>query len=141
MATSVFPKPASPQISLDDFCAAHHLLVSYSGNPFGFADRALAEMGRSRRVVITVNQFFTAGQVVINSDLLAVLPAHFLPATGFADRLVVRRPPIDLGIAEVDAVWLRPTKTDMAHQWLIRQLVRAAREAFADSPDAQPVGR
>ncbi|MEZ5653824.1 MAG: LysR family transcriptional regulator [Burkholderiaceae bacterium] len=135
------PLAASPELSLDDFCAAHHLLVSYSGNPFDFADRVLAEMGRARRVVLTVNQFFTAGQVVINSDLLAVLPAHFLPATGFASRLVVRRPPIDLGVAEVDAVWLRQSHRDPAHEWLIRQLVRAAREAFADSPDAQPVGR
>ncbi|MEZ5657597.1 MAG: LysR family transcriptional regulator [Burkholderiaceae bacterium] len=135
------PLAASPEISLDDFCAAHHLLVSYSGNPFGFADRALAEMGRSRRVVITVNQFFTAGQVVINSDLLAVLPAHFLPATGFADRLVVRRPPIRPGHRRGRCGLAAAAKADMAHQWLIRQLVRAAREAFADSPDAQPVGR
>ncbi|MGC1439671.1 MAG: LysR family transcriptional regulator, partial [Burkholderiaceae bacterium] len=77
-------------MSMDDFCEAHHLLVSYSGRPFGFTDQALASIGRSRRIVLTVNQFFTGGQVVINSDLLTVLPAHFLPVTGFQDQLVVR---------------------------------------------------
>lgn len=133
------PLAAKPELSLEDFCNAHHLLVSYSGQPFGFADRALAELGLSRRIVLTVNQFFTGGQVVANSDLLTVLPAHFLPATGFASRLVVRRPPIDLGIAEVDAVWHRQAMANPAQQWLMRQLVRAAREAFADSPDAEPV--
>ena len=50
--------------TLDTFCAAHHLLVSFSGRPHGFVDQALAGMGRQRRVVLTVNQFFTAARVV-----------------------------------------------------------------------------
>ena len=32
-------------------------------------------------MVITVNQFFTAGRVVVGSDLLTVLPRHFIPVT------------------------------------------------------------
>jgi hypothetical protein len=40
--------------------------VSFSGRPFGFMDEALASLGKKRRVVLTVNQFFTAGRVVAN---------------------------------------------------------------------------
>jgi DNA-binding transcriptional LysR family regulator len=69
------------------------LLVSFSGRPFGFIDEALATLGRERRVVLTVNQFFTAGRVVANSNLLTVLPRHFVGVTGIADALVLRNLP------------------------------------------------
>ncbi|RYF76188.1 MAG: LysR family transcriptional regulator, partial [Comamonadaceae bacterium] len=53
------PLAAGP-LTLDAFCTARHLLVSFSGRPWGFVDEALATLGRERRVVLTVNQFFTA---------------------------------------------------------------------------------
>ena len=50
---------AHAPLDLDSYCAARHLLVSFSGRPFGFVDEALAALSRQRRVVLTVNQFFT----------------------------------------------------------------------------------
>ncbi|MDZ4123863.1 MAG: LysR family transcriptional regulator, partial [Hydrogenophaga sp.] len=47
-------------LTLDRYCAARHLLVSFSGRPHGFIDEALAALNRQRRIVLTVNQFFTA---------------------------------------------------------------------------------
>ena len=73
---------AQKNISLEEFCNARHLLVSFSGRPYGFIDEALTSIGRHRRVVMTVNQFFTAGRVVVNSDLLTVLPRHFVQHFG-----------------------------------------------------------
>ena len=56
--------------------AAHHLLVSFPGRPFGFVDEALASLrADAAHCGLTVNQFFTAGRVVSGSDLLTVLPA------------------------------------------------------------------
>ena len=43
--------------TLNRFCAARYLLVSFSEQPFGFIDEALMLLGRERRMVITVNQF------------------------------------------------------------------------------------
>jgi DNA-binding transcriptional LysR family regulator len=74
---------AQGPLSIDAFCAARHMLVSFSGRPFGFIDEALATLGRERFVVLTVNQFFTAARVVANANLLTVLPLHFLKVTGF----------------------------------------------------------
>jgi hypothetical protein len=37
-------------------------------------DQALAALGRRRRIVPTVNQYFAAGRVVTQSDRLTVLP-------------------------------------------------------------------
>jgi len=55
---------AKQPLTLDAYCAAHHLLVSLSGRDTGLADQVLAGLNRKRRVVLTVNQYFTAGRVV-----------------------------------------------------------------------------
>ena len=62
----------------------------------GLWTNRLAALGRRRRIVLTVNQFFTAGQVVIDSDLLTVLPQSFLSATGYQRDLVVRELPFEI---------------------------------------------
>ena len=81
--------------------------MSFSGRPFGFVDEALASLGPKRRVVLTVNQFFTAGRVVATSDLLTVLPRHFVSVTGSDDKLVLRELPFDVPPVHVDALWHR----------------------------------
>jgi DNA-binding transcriptional LysR family regulator len=94
-------------------------------------DEALATIGRQRRIVLTVNQFFTAGQVVVNSDLLTVLPRHFVPTTGMGDRLVLRDLPLDVPPVHVEALWHRRVQHDSAHLWLREHLLQVAKAAFS----------
>ncbi|HAL38674.1 MAG TPA: LysR family transcriptional regulator [Polaromonas sp.] len=117
--------------TLDRFCAARHMLVSFSGRPHGFIDEALASLGRTRHVVLTVNQFFTAGRVVANSNLLTVLPRHFVWVTGIAEQLVLRPLPFDVSPVNVDALWHRRSQQRGAHVWLRQAVVRAANKAFS----------
>jgi DNA-binding transcriptional LysR family regulator len=127
---------AEQPMTLDRYCAARHLLVSFSGRPYGFVDEALASIGRQRRIVLTVNQFFTAGQVVVNSDLLTVLPRHFVPTTGMSGQLVLRDLPLDVPPVHVEALWHRRLQHDSAHQWLRAQLLHVAKAAFASGAAA-----
>ena len=124
------PLAAGP-FTLNRFCAARHMLVSFSGRAYGFIDESLASLGRERHVVLTVNQFFTAGRVVANSNLLTVLPRHFVRVTGIADQLVLRPLPFDVSPVHVDAVWHRRSQQRSAHAWLRQALVRAADKAFS----------
>jgi DNA-binding transcriptional LysR family regulator len=112
-------------LTLDDYCAAHHLLVSFSGRPHGYVDEALASLGRQRRVVLTVNQFFTAGRVVARSNLLTVLPEGFVEATGYGRELVIRELPMALQPVHVEMIWHLRHDADPAHRWL-RSLMQAA---------------
>ncbi len=116
--------------TLNKFCAARHLLVSFSGRPFGFIDESLAQLKRERRVVMTVNQFFTAGRVVANSNLLTVLPRHFVSVTGIADQLVLRELPFEVPAVHVDALWHRRVELQASHQWLRHAIARSAEKAF-----------
>lgn len=115
------PLAAGP-LSLDDYCAAKHLLVSFSGKPHGFVDQALGALGRQRRILLTVNQFYTAGRVVADSDLLTVLPESFLTATGVPSALVTRELPFQLSPIQVVMVWHLRRDAAPAHRWL-RELV------------------
>ena len=121
---------AGAPLTLDAYCAARHMLVSFSGRPFGFIDEALASLGRERKVVITVNQFFTAGRVVTDSDLLTVLPRHFVPVTGLADTLVQKTLPLNVPTVHVDTLWRRRDAQQAAMTWLLHALARSARRAF-----------
>jgi DNA-binding transcriptional LysR family regulator len=118
-------------MTLDRYCEARHMLVSFSGRPFGFMDEALASLGRKRRVVLTVNQFFTAGRVVATSDLLTVLPRHFISVTGRADQLTQTELPFDVHPVHVDALWHRRQGQRSDHAWLRLALAAAAGKAFA----------
>lgn len=115
---------AREELTLDRYCAARHLLVSFSGRPYGFIDEALAGLGRRRHIVLTVNQFFTAGRVVATSDLLTVLPRHFVSVTGIADQLVLRELPFVVPAVHVDALWHRRLQHSGAHTWLREVLAR-----------------
>lgn len=125
------PMASLPGLSFDDYCNARHLLVSFSGKPFGFVDEALRMLGRQRRVVMTVNQFFTAGRVVASSDLLTVLPAHFVDTTGMGRALVVRELPLKVPEVHVDALWHRHHSQSPPHQWLLQTMARSALAAPA----------
>lgn len=126
---------AREPLTLQRFCEARHMLVSFSGRPFGFIDQALSALGRRRHVVLTVNQFFTAGKVVAQSDVLTVLPRHFVGVTGYAHELVLRELPFDVAPIHVDALWHLRKDGDRAHAWLRDQIAKlAAKQAPHPAP-------
>lgn len=121
---------ATENINLENFCSARHLLVSFSGRPYGFIDEALTSIGKQRRVVMTVNQFFTAGRMVVNSDLLTVLPRHFVPTTGMSNELFLCDLPFKVPSLHVDALWHRRKHAQNDHRWLRDVLINIAHDVF-----------
>jgi DNA-binding transcriptional LysR family regulator len=106
------------ELTLENYCAANHLLVSFSGRAHGLVDEALAQLQRERRILLTVNQFFTAGRVVANSDLITVLPRHLIAATGMTDALIHKELPFQLPAVHLDMLWHERDARSPAHKWL-----------------------
>ncbi|MCE2878986.1 MAG: LysR family transcriptional regulator [Comamonadaceae bacterium] len=129
---------AGRNMSLDDYCNARHMLVSFSGRPYGFIDEALAALGRQRQIVLTVNQFFTAGRVVAHSNLLTVLPRHFISVTGIANELALEPLPFEVPLVHVDALWHRRSQLRASHQWL-RQAVQRSAQRTKDTELPAPI--
>lgn len=116
---------AKKELSLDAYCNANHLLVSFSGRARGLVDDALTNLGRERRILLTVNQFFTAGKVVAATDLLMVLPRHLIAATGMSDALISRELPFDMPDVHIDMLWHERDARSPGHRWLREQLINA----------------
>ncbi|WP_256078596.1 LysR family transcriptional regulator [Massilia sp. YIM B04103] len=109
---------AKGELTLDSYCATNHLLVSFSGRAHGLVDEALAQIGRERRILLTVNQFFTAGRVVANSDLVTVLPKHLIASTGMTDALISKELPFQLPAVHLDMLWHERDARSPVHKWL-----------------------
>lgn len=120
---------AEGKLDLDAYCKANHLLVSFSGRAHGLVDEALAQIGRERRILLTVNQFFTAGRVVANSDLITVLPKHLMVSTGMTESLVWRELPFALPAVHLDMLWHERDGRSPAHRWLRNNLEKTAAAA------------
>lgn len=116
---------ASAAMTLEKYCNANHLLVSFSGRARGLVDDALTSLGRSRRILLTVNQFFTAGKVVAATDLLMVLPRHLIEATGMTNHLIVKELPFALPEVRIDMLWHERDARSPGHRWLRDQLGHA----------------
>lgn len=113
---------ANKELSLDAYCNANHLLVSFSGRARGLVDDALLSVNRERRILLTVNQFFTAGKVVAASDLLMVLPRHLIEATGMTEALVAKDLPFAMPDVHIDMLWHERDARSPGHRWLREQL-------------------
>lgn len=120
---------AATGLDLDAFCAAQHVLVSYSGRPHGLVDTALAALGRRRRIALTVNQFSTAGLVVRASELLTVWPRSLLQATGREAEFEVRALPLALQGVQVECLWHMRRSADASLAWLRERLKEAVHTA------------
>ena len=121
---------ANTELTLDSYCSAAHLLVSLSGKPHAVIDDVLAGMNRERKILLTVNQFFTAGRIVASSGLITVLPRHLIAATGMAESLVVKELPFKTPEEHVDMLWHERDARNPAHRWLRSHLVATTHEEF-----------
>lgn len=113
---------AGRPVSLDDFLAARQLLVTTSGNTFGFVDHALQRQGLSRRVAVTVNHFSAVPKLLTNSDLIAVVPRIVAGGTQFRSELWLTEPPLEVESKPIYLIWHTRHDNDPGLTWM-RQLV------------------
>ena len=115
--------PFAKQPTLDRYCDYRHLVVSMTGDPFGFVDQALREQGRSRRIAATVPNFMLALAVVSESDLLAALPRSLLSRNAGRFGLQGVDAPLPLPGFQISAVATRAALMDAGVAWLLGTLV------------------
>ncbi|BBP78709.1 LysR family transcriptional regulator [Pseudomonas gingeri NCPPB 3146 = LMG 5327] len=113
---------SSSPMTLDEYCARPHVLVSHTANVSSLADEWLAEIGRKRHVVLSVPQYSALPALLAGTDLIAGLPdytALAMAASGalFAEPLPFKAPTLDLSM-----VWLGIVDTDPAERWLRSRL-------------------
>jgi DNA-binding transcriptional LysR family regulator len=136
------------RLTLDDYCALDHVLVSPSGGAFSApADDTLAALGRRRHVRLSVPHFLLVREILKRSDMIAVLPERL--ARGYGEQFRVFELPFELAPFSVVAIWHERTHRDPALAWLrqaIADLMHDAATPAGNGPAArarvaQPVRR
>jgi len=108
--------------TLEGYCENQHLLVSSSGDPYGFFDLILANQGRSRRVAVTVPNFMMALAVVAETNLVASLPRRLVAMHASRFGVVASQLPLAHPRSIVRAVATKAAVMDAGVAWLIDTL-------------------
>jgi DNA-binding transcriptional LysR family regulator len=117
---------ANKKLTLARYVAASHALISPRGKEGSQTDDALARLGLSRRVVVTVPHFLVAPHIVVQSDLVLTLAARVANMLAAPLGLAILEPPSELHLDgfTMSAVWHERTHRDPALRW--------TREVFAE---------
>lgn len=110
---------------LQQFCELSFVLTAYhSGEFVGATDDALARLGRTRHVALSVNQFSLLPDLLRHSDLATVAPYHALRQ--YAD-LTLLEPPFEIDGYHKAMVWHARCDSDPVQMWF-RSVMRDVTE-------------
>ncbi|SDS85715.1 transcriptional regulator, LysR family [Pseudomonas asplenii] len=113
---------SSTPMSLDEYCARPHVLVSHTANISSLADEWLAEIGRKRHVVLSVPQYSALPALLAGTDLIAGLPDYAALAMAASGSVFAEPVPFKVPTLDLSMVWLGIVDTDPAERWLRSRL-------------------
>lgn len=120
------PLAGGDGLSLEQFCALDHAMVSLRGGGFsGATDEALARLGRSRRVRVSVPSFVMLLDIVRASDLLALVPRRLLQDAGGLHQI---EPPLEVAGFTKILTWHARTHEDPGQRWVRALLLQSCGE-------------
>jgi DNA-binding transcriptional LysR family regulator len=121
--------PAVDDLSIEQFVALKHVLITAVGSSRGLVDTALDELGLQRRIVLQLPSLMTALAIVAESDFVITLPALIARQYAVQYNLVeVATPVTAIAITHV-SIWSEVMDTDPANRWL-RKLIRETALTF-----------
>jgi len=109
---------AQSELSLEEFVNAEHLLVSLSGDSYGVTDRVLHQYDLTRRIAMTVNHFSSAAPLLMDTDLIAILPAGAIYKDVANGNLAVTHCPVDIPQSSISMLWHKRQDKDAGLKWL-----------------------
>ena len=112
--------PAAAVFDLDRWLAYPHVLVSALGGRRSPLDDQLQQMGRKRRIGIVVPSFAMVPQLLMNSELIALLPTRCIPKES---PLFVTEPPIAVEGFPVHIGWHRRNDSNPIVQHVAKLIV------------------
>lgn len=117
---------AQRELDLDTFLALSHVLVSPEGDRYGLVDQALTQMGRQRRIGLTLPHMFAAPTIVAHSDHVATLMKRVVLKSSDRHSLALFPTPLAMPEIEFHLIWHRRNAAHQAQQWLRERIIEVA---------------
>ncbi|HFX6967807.1 TPA: LysR substrate-binding domain-containing protein [Klebsiella pneumoniae] len=115
-------------MTLEQYCAYEHVLVSTNGSYHSGIDDFLAELGHYRHTTVSVQYYTAVPPILERTNCLATLPERFLHRF---DHMIDR---FDLPFAfdpfQLQVGWHPRFDEDLGHQWLREQLISVRSVGF-----------
>jgi DNA-binding transcriptional LysR family regulator len=125
-------------LDLPTFAKLPQLVISSTGENIGFIDSALASNGHARSVVLEA-PYLSAGQVLAQSDMVAVLGRQIALEFRRSYPIKISELPFESPSLRSIMLWHRRLDDQPAHHWL-RQTAVSVAGVIADPP-RRPLGR
>ncbi|MEX0853573.1 MAG: LysR family transcriptional regulator [Bauldia sp.] len=105
------------------FCDMPHVFFSPEGKLAGREDAALAKIGRQRRIVLTVPDFFSVARVVAQTQLLGLIPDRFAHSVASQLGLRIYALPFKMPLVPLALYWHRRHTSDAEHRWMRERIL------------------
>lgn len=116
-------------LSLADYVAHQHLLVSYLGASHSAIDDRLAEHGYTRRVRYVSPHFSSLPLIIKQMPALVTVPAGLSRSWQQHYQLAASRVPVETADISLSLLWHKRRDGDPALQWLLALLQKIMRKA------------
>ncbi len=131
MTRKDYGENGTKKLTLKQFLAASHVLISSMGSGHQIIERTLDARGFKRNVALRVPHFLVIPKIIADSDLVVTVPARV--AESWADQTAVRVHELPLAIPSFDVslFWHPRFVNDPPIEWLRELMLRLFREASA----------
>lgn len=106
------------RLTLQEFCAAEHVVVVSQGTGHGRVDEVMQRSGVQRRVRLTVPHFTAVGHILQTTDLLATVPQPLAQHIAGPFGLSCVAHPAELPEVPINLFWHARMHKDPANVWL-----------------------
>lgn len=110
-------------MTLDEFIAGRHIMVSSQFSGHRLIDEVLEQKGASRKIVARIPHFTVLPQLLAQSDLLVILPSRVAGLYVSQGGLKALELPVPIPHFEVRVHWHVGREPSAAHQWLLDEMV------------------
>ncbi|EOD4239435.1 TPA: LysR substrate-binding domain-containing protein [Klebsiella pneumoniae] len=115
-------------MTLEQYCAYEHVLVSTNGSYHSGIDDFLAELGHYRHTTVSVQYYTAVPPILERTNCLATLPERFLHRF---DHMIDRfELPFAFDPFQLQVGWHPRFDEDLGHQWLREQLIAVRSVGF-----------
>ena len=119
-------------LDLETYAEMRHLLVAMRCQSNDIIDQELAKLGHAREVAITIPSFLAAGDLLLNSHLIATLPSKLAnDLVGKYPSLQLFTPPLPTPSFKIKLAWHDRHDSEPSHQWMRETLVELLAEPGA----------
>ena len=121
------PLAKQKSVSLEEYVAQKHGLVSVTGKGTPFIDRTLNKMGLSRKIALYVPTFHLALDICSRTDLIFSMPRLVAEKESARYGVVMKEMPLKLPLLDIYLYWHERQHQTALHKWF-RTLMRESFE-------------